>query len=136
MSYKIIPDTALNKELNQSDFESKDIAQKEKNRVDQGQYKKKLEDSKDEITLFLDWLYKYGIGFLFLLACVLILFTLGCFAYLVFNYIRYLVEDICKLEIFLHDAWKVLSGASVILFVQFLGWTVKNKHNELKDRNK
>ena len=61
MSYKIIPDTALNKELNQSDFESKDIAQKEKNRVDQGQYKKKLEDSKDEITLFLDWLYKYGI---------------------------------------------------------------------------
>ncbi len=133
---KIIPDSALNKELNQSDCESQNIAQKEKNRIEQEIYKERLKNSKDGITLFIDKLYKLGIGFLFGLACISILLILGCFSCLIYKYMKYIMVDLEKLETFLHDAWKVLSGASIILFAQFLGWTIKNKHHELKERDK
>lgn len=133
---KVIPENALDIELSQSDSKSTDIAQKEQNRIEQGKYAQHLQDSKDSITLFLDWLFKIGIGFLFFLACIITLSILAGFGCLIYHYMKYLIADIERLETFLHDTWKVLSGASLILFAQFLVWTIKNRDVALKNRNK
>lgn len=90
----------------------------------------RIKDSEDENVLALHKVFRWGIKFLFAIACVALIYILFMMCYLICRHIGYISADPVKLEQLLTSVWHVLSGAAIISFVQLLGWLLKAQHDK------
>ncbi len=129
-----IPDSAVDKESAVSEKSpNKDLAKNEDALIESAQYGEKLKNSFDLTQLLHLCLYRYGVTLIFTLACITVIFIFWVFGSMIYEYSKYVMAEPTRLEEFLGEVWKILTGASVIIFVQLLGWTIKRKADELKD---
>lgn len=120
---KEIPDAAIAKEkAGIQDSDSHALAKSEGKRFADNTYGKEIQDGKEKIQLLNLGLYRWGITIVFVLSCLVVVFILGLAALLLWKYTNFLIEDYEKLGTFLRETWKVLTGASVVVFVQIVVW--------------
>lgn len=129
---KLIPENAAQQEQANTDADSGEMAGKETKAISKGKLKKVLEDSRDKTSIAIEDIYRWGILFLFGVACLAILYMSFQITCLISSYVDHVRGDQVQLKELLRDIWKVLSGASVVVFVQAIGWMIKNRHDGIK----
>ncbi len=97
------------------------------NETDYGTEQSFLEDDKSKINksntgtiLHLHKLLRIGMSVLFFLAVMVITYTVGILAWMIFAYVSDLISCPEELKEQLKHIWTVLSGAFLVLFFQFV----------------
>lgn len=126
---KAIPDEAVQQEQYKTDSGSEKMAGEERRAFSRGDLKKRLIDSQDKTSIAIENVYRWGILFLFAVACFGVLYLGLKLTSLISSYVDFVKGDEEQLKELLRDLWKVLSGAAIVIFGQFLGWAIKNRHD-------
>ena len=126
---KVIPENAVQEEQAKTDSLSGAMAGKEKKAFSKASLKSKLKDSRDKTSILIEDVYRWGILFLFIVGCLAVLYFAFQLTCLISAHVDNVKSSPAALEELLRDIWKVLSGSAVVIFVQFLGWAIKNRRD-------
>lgn len=124
-----IPFSAIKEEASRVDAMLEEQGEKEEREIDSGTYDA-IGDSQNKNTLTMHRLFRWGLMALFGFLLLTMLIVLVSLATILGFYIYSVIHDPIKLEQIIKNIWKVLSGASIVVFFQLLAWSIKNKVDE------